>query len=190
MWQLLAAEAVKKKMNNSNSSKSTSSNKGGGGFFSDIPGWAKGIVIIIIIAIIAFITYKLFKKYFSETGASDREDVKDAQSDLNDLKKNGIIPSYNQSQYSNWANTLKTSFDGCGTQNDAWQRIFNQMKNDADVLALIATYGVRTYDGCNWEGDFNDKTGTLSAGLQDELSSGELGKLNKLLSDKNIKHQF
>jgi predicted metalloprotease len=179
MWQLLAAEAVKKKMEKSNSTASTG-----------IPGWAKGVIIIIIIVVVLFIAYKIYKKVSDVQMGSDKEDVKDTQQELNALIQGGTRPSYGQSQFSQWASTLRQSFDGCGTDNKVWENVFKSMRNKADVLALIATYGVRTYDGCNWEGDFNDKTGGLTAALNDELSSSEISKINTMLSNKNITFQF
>ncbi len=183
MWQyLLASEAVKQK--GKMASKLNAQNSAG------IPAWARGIIIIIILLVIIFIAYKLYKYISDRQGFSDREDIRDTQSDLNDLIKKGVKPSYNQSQYSSWASALRQSFDGCGTGNSVWENIFKALKNDADVLALNATYGTRTYDGCNWEGDYGDKTGTLAAALNDELSSSEISKINSMLSSKNIKFQY
>jgi hypothetical protein len=177
MWQLLAAEAVKKKMEKSNSTASTS-----------IPGWAKGVIIIIIIVVVLFIAYKIYKKVSDFQMGSDKEDVKDTQQELNALIQGGTRPSYGQAQFSQWASSLRESFDGCGTDNKVWKNIFTSMKNKADVLALIATYGVRTYDSCGpWTGD---TTGGLAAALNSEISESEMSELNTILSKKNITFQF
>jgi hypothetical protein len=183
MWQALLASEIASK-------KAGKSGGGSGSVSTAIPGWAKGIIYIIVIALLAFIGYKLFKKYFSEEGVSGREDVKDTQEDLNDLIKKGVKPTYKQSQYSSWAATLKEAFDGCGTDNGAWERIFPLMKNDADVLALNATFGQRVIDGCNWQGDFGEKTHTLPQAIQSELSSGEIKELNNMLVKNRIKFQY
>lgn len=160
-------------------------------FWKDLPGWARGIIVVIILLVIVFIAYKLYKFIMDRAEASGKEDVRDTQKDLNDLIKQGVKPTYQQSQYSNWAESLRLAFNGCGTSNATWERIFkNGVKNDADVLALIATYGERTYDGCNWEGDFGDKKQTLPSALTDELSSSEIGQINTWLTQKGIKYQF
>jgi hypothetical protein len=64
------------------------------------------------------------------------------------------------------------------------------MKNDADVLALNATFGQRVIDGCNWQGDFGEKTHTLPQAIQSELSSGEIKELNNMLVKNRIKFQY
>jgi len=161
------------------------------GIWKDLPGWAKGVIVVIILLVIVFIIYKAYKFISDKEGASSREDVKDAQKDLNKLIQQGVKPSYNQSQYNDWANSLRKAFDGCGTSNATWTRIFKDgIKNQADVLALVATYGERTYDGCNWEGDFGNTTTNLSGALQDELSSSEISQINKWLSEKGINYSF
>lgn len=182
MWQaLLASELASKKGGKSS---------GGSSVSTAIPGWAKGIIYIIVIALLAFIGYKLFKKYFNEEEASGREDVKDTQEELNELIKKGIKPTYKQAQYSTWASVLHEAFDGCGTDNDSWQRIFPQMKNEADVLALNATFGQRVIDGCNWQGDFSEKSLTLPQAIQSELRSGEIKELNNMLVKNRITFKY
>lgn len=156
----------------------------------DLPGWSKGVIVIIILLVVVLIAWKVYKFVSDSQGASDKEDVKDTQKDLNDLIKNGVKPTLSQAQLSGYATSLKDSFDGCGTDNKVWENAFGAMKNKADVLALIATYGIRTYDGCNWEGDFTDKTSGLPGALNAELSSSEIGKLNASLSTKGINYQF
>lgn len=158
--------------------------------FKDLPGWSKGVIIIIILLVVVLIAWKVYKFVSDGRGGSDKEDVKDAQKDLNDLIKNGVKPTMSQAQFSGYATSLREAFDGCGTDNKVWENVFKAMKNEADVLALIATYGTRTYDGCNWEGDWTDKTSGLPGAINAELSSSEIGKLNASLSSKGINYQF
>lgn len=156
--------------------------------WAEIPGWAKGVIIIIIIIAVLFIGYKIYKKATDFQLGSEKEDVKDTQQELNSLIQSGQKPTYSQAQFSQWANTLRNSFDGCGTDNKVWKNIFNSMKNKADVLALIATYGVRTFDACGpWTGD---ETLGLVAALNSELSESEISEINTILSKKNINFQI
>jgi hypothetical protein len=159
------------------------------GLWKGLPGWARGVIVVIILLVIVLIAYKLYKFIIDRAGASQGEDVRDTQKDLNDLIKQGIKPSYPQSQYSNWAESLRTSFDGCGTDNGAWQRIFKDgIKNKADVLSLNASYGIRTYDACGI--GTGDTTLTLPAAITDELSSSDIGQINTWLSQKSITYQY
>jgi len=177
------------------SSGTTSSavKSGIGKVWNDIPAWARGVIIVLLALIVFLIVWKLYKKFFGKDASeqwSAEEDVRDTQSDLNTLIQQGVKPSYQQGQYSQWADSIKTAFNGCGTTYSTIERIFNQMKNKADIMALSATFGVRKWDGCNWEGDFGDTEGTLAGGLTNELSSGEVEKLNNILKSKNINYTF
>ena len=157
-------------------------------FWKDLPGWAKGLIVVIILIVVIFILYKVYKMISDKQGSSDKGDVRDSQKDLNDLIKNGIKPSFQQSQYDGWANSLRLSFDGCGTDNGPWKSVFGKMNNKADVLSLIASYGIRTYDACGI--GTGDTSSTLPAAITDELSSSEISELNSMLSSKGITYQF
>ena len=168
--------------------------------WSILPGWARATIIIIVIVVVLIVVIKGGKKIIALIkdegdkdgggGASDKEDVVDNQKDCNKMKKDGAKESYGQGQYSAWATALKTAFDGCGTNNGSWRTVFGQMKNDIDVCFLISTYGIRKYDGCNWENDWGDKNGTLPRAINDELSESEIAEINAMFAKKNIKYRF
>lgn len=162
--------------------------------WSSLPGWARAAIIIIVIVVVLIVVIKggkkIIGKLFDKEGSSDKEDVFDVQKEVNKLKKEGASFPHSQAQYSIWAASLNQGFDGCGTSNGSWMTIFGEMKSDIDVLALIASYGIRTYDGCNWEGDFGDKNTTLPQAITSELSVSEISKINAMFAKNNITYRF
>lgn len=152
---------------------------------------ARGIIAVAAVGTTMYVGYKAYK-YFS--AADDRGDLKaenkDAAKDLKTLMQSGVKATYMDSQYTTWANQLKEAFDGCGTSNGTWRSIYGQMKNDVDVLKLQDAYGTRTFDECNWEGNFGDFEGTLSQAIVHELSTNEQSELNKLLETAKISIRY
>jgi len=123
-----------------------------------------------------FILYKLFKKQAPEvsTGAEVNKELTEA------IKKSPL--SYPLSQYKIGADILKTAMFDVGTDEDSIFRTFNYLKNNADFLALVTAFGIRP----KYEFGINVGNWNLGQWLQDELSSGELLKLNQLLVSKGI----
>lgn len=172
-----------KNLMQSNQSQSNS------GWYS-LPGWARALIILIVIIAAVFVLYKVYKKIADKEGSSDKEDVYDVQKEVNKLKREGAKFPHSQAQYSLWAASLNEAFDGCGTSNGTWMKVFGEMKSDIDVLALIATYGKRDYDGCNWEGDFGTKNSTLPQAITSELSENEISKINAMFAKNSISYRF
>lgn len=155
-------------------------------WFTEKPLWFQiGIIILI-----AFILYQIYKwiKAKAEAGNYNAA-VSQSQTALNQLAQQGVTPSYGQAQYTTWANSLESLFQGCTLANDsasgwpALSEIFNNMKNDADIYALIKAYGVRTTDRCGlWNGD---NSSDLSATITDHFSGAEAFLIRHSISDIN-----
>lgn len=132
---------------------------------SQVPWWAWAILLIVV-------GYLLYKAYIYVTVTLPQSKnytatVKNAQTELSNLASQGISPSYPQATFNGMANDLQQTFTGCGLD---WTGVvvptFQQMKNQADVYALISTYGVRTFDECGW-GSF---TGDLASAISYKTS--------------------
>lgn len=119
-----------------------------------------------------------------------KEELSDVTTQIIQLQQQGIKPTYGAVQYSTWANQLVEAFDGCGTSNQVWKSVFGKMRNNLDIAILIDTYGVRTFDECNWEGNFSDFTGSLSEALVHELSDDERDELNRILQSSGVNYTF
>lgn len=162
-----------------------------GKFIQDTPQWAKGVIAVAAIGG-AYLVYRSIKK------ASDKaKGVKpSASSELpanisSDIKEQAKATplSYRLSVYDTYAQDLFGAMYRCLTDEDTIYRIMGYMKNDADVLQLIKAFGVRPA-GC---GQVFIGNATLNEYFSDELTSTEIGIVNKILASKknpSIKYRF
>jgi hypothetical protein len=178
-------------------------------YYTELPSWAKGIVIVGGMAIVYFTTRTIFKRLRAAKDAQDsKRAVQDAEADRRRLSGNGMKASYSRTQYRTWANSLEQAYEGCDLSGQItwgadsplgavsfWSNsgyktasIFNQLKNDVDYLELSIAWGVRTYDDCGYfTGDVKDVD--LAKAIQDELTAREISNLNQILSKKGIKYR-
>lgn len=177
-------------------------------FWNTLPTWAKGVIAVGGVAISYFAVKSFIGKLKSDAAKADaRATQKNQEQELQNLRDNGVRPTYAESQYRSWADELQNQFDGCDfavrlpvDPRIVWNRnwsasgaklatIVLQMRNDADFLALSTAWGVeRTYDQCGWfTGEF---TGNLSQAVSDELAQPEINAINDYLANENIKYRF
>lgn len=171
------------------------------------------VLFVITLIIIAILLYMLFfvaiPGYIRKKKARNNYNaaVNQSQDALNQLATQGVKPSYAQAQYSTWANSIEQALSGCGT---GWASVIKptlqEMKNDADVFALIQAYGVRTIEECGWgsfEGDLGATIGYKFSGWQfcscnpipfvgncNCDTCGCIETINKILKSKSISFQF
>ncbi len=158
-------------------------------------GWGaseiKGLLIVAGvlagIGITGFLVYKGVKNYNAKRDS--KAQVNAAEDDLAGLIKNGVKPTLSNSQLQLISNNLFTAMNGYGTNEDAVIHEFAKINNEADMLALIKTYGTKTLSS----GSYNPApnfTGSLTAALAEELSDTYIAALNGLLSRKGIKNRI
>lgn len=103
------------------------------------------------------------------------------QGELNQWSNVGQTPSYQNTQYQIFADSLSAAMAYWGpanTDEKAIKNVFSQMNNNADVLKLIAAFGVRD----DWG---------LSKWLTYELNDEDKEKnVNSVLRSKGITYQF
>ena len=158
--------------------------------FSQLPPWAKGVLAmagIVAIGAVGYVIYKEIKKREADKG--NKAENTAANSELADLLRRGIKPSYQKSQYASYANSLWEAMDGYGTDSDLIMRIIANMKNDADFLALSSAYGIRTVSSGAGNPE-PDLKGTLSAALASELSNSKIKDINASMAKKGITYKF
>lgn len=169
-------------------------------YYADQPRWAKGLIGVTVVGGVAFIGWKIYRaaqrrKQIERAAALARQ----AASDLEKLIKDGVKPSWSKTQYEAWSQMLAQAMGGCGSDEDAILAVFGNMKNDADVLSLIATFGVRAYEPCFYTNPidhalwvFNQEAfaSSLDAWFARDLSTGNIDDINKVLSGKGIKYRF
>lgn len=155
------------------------------------PNQKKGITLVGGLLIAAGVVYAVYRIQKKTETRNSLEQAQAAGSELDKLLRTGKTKvSYNGSQFEGFSDTLRQAFNGCGTDELAIYRVFEQMRTYGDVLQLIATYGARKYDGCNWEGDFTDKEYSLTRALADEMDNTERAKINQILKDNGIVYTF
>ena len=110
-----------------------------------------------------------------------------AQAEANNLA-NQMPLSYPLSYYATAADILEVAMGGeyDGTDEDTIYNVFEQAHNLRDVLQLIASFGVRTYDA----GLFTTEDVALGAWLSYELDDGEIDEINSILQGKGINFMF
>jgi hypothetical protein len=168
--------------------------------YNQLPSWSRGIIGVVTIGAIAFVGYTIYSnikkaKDIKNANVGGRE----AEKELIELAKKGIKPSYSPSQYTNWVQRLVEAISDCGTDEASVYSVFQNMKNKADVLSLISSFGVQYYRPCGATQPisyakylFDNKSfgGSLATFLQYDLSVSEMQKINKILEGKKIDYKF
>lgn len=153
--------------------------------FTGIPGWAKGIILILIVLLIAWLVYKFYKTVGFKTD-DEKKQERDLRKDKDMLYGQGQRPTFTRTQYKSFADKLYWSGSGknvTGTQEDQIYAVFENMKNDLDIVLLTEAFGERKW--YPWQDSFN-----LGGYLTDELNQDELKVINNILAKKGIKSRF
>jgi len=145
--------------------------------YKELPSWAKGIVVVGGLVVVYVFGSSLYKKIFpSQSQIDAKQELDSSTKDLQKKLDIGIVPTYNDSQYIDWANQIASSLSGCLASITAYSTIrdiFSKLKNDADFLNLKLAYGTRTIPrGFICGGDIQDKT--MSQAIRVEFDSWEI----------------
>lgn len=155
------------------------------GFFKDIPGWAKGVILIIIILLIVWIVYKFVKTTGFKTG-EEREKEQEIKKDKDMFIDQGQKPSFPRTWYSAMADKIYSCGAGQrigGTDESCIYGVFVQLKNDLDVTLLTEAFGTRRKG-------FSLTDANLGGWLADELNPEELTALNGILARRKINYRY
>jgi len=158
--------------------------------WESLPPYAKGIIAVAGTAIAVgaiYVSYEAIKTYVANRNSN--KEVSELTNKLTQLGQQGIHPTISQQQADSLANGLEAAFQGYGSDFDVVKRSFNQIKNDADMVIILKSYGTRTISSGTWNPQ-SDFTGTLSATIADELSSGQVDELNTILQRSGITQKF
>lgn len=167
-------------------------------YYKDLPQWAKGVVVVGGIAIGYAVVSTIVKKI---TAASDlaklEKEINTADADLQNENRAGRRQTLSNSTLEAMSSAIVEASNDCGTEDDVILSRFDNIKNEADILAFVKTFGLRQKVRCPFSNDtresfWGSKTPpmTLSAMLASELSQGQLDKINEKLSAKGIKYRF
>ena len=167
-----------------------------GSTFNSLPPWAKGTIAVVATAsavLVAFYGVKAIKTIINNknTQGQDKE-VDSAKTDLQKLNKDAKTKQkLSNVSIQTIANAIKDESDGIGLEHNYYWAVstqLNKLQNDADYLALVEAFGVRTINsGIYFVPDFK---GTLSQVIHHALPQGDVDDLNKLLKKKGIKYRL
>lgn len=138
---------------------------------------------ILIYGAVGVGAYFLYKGIRKALGFSTATVV--ALKEQNEFIKQGMRPSFVDSQYKLFADTIYSAgFDVLfGTDEASIYAVFRRMNNDLDVNKLIVAFGTRRIE-------FSTASASLGGFLSSELDEKERGEINKILQAKNIKYRF
>ena len=137
----------------------------------------KRIISLAILIAVFVILFFIFKGQIKNLIHNVANNVENNRALDEEIKNTGTSPSFSDTQFKTYATRLYNAMKGAGTDEATVFAVFNDMQNTADVLKLISIYGMK---------DNED----LTQWLRGDLSSGEIKKLNSILSGKGIAYQF
>jgi hypothetical protein len=164
-----------------------------------VNGYVRGIAWLSTAAVAYIVGNSIVKAIKVQiANANDIAKLKQLESDLNNLSNKGIKPSYDVTQYNNWADAIEAGLQGCdltlsatvfGMLSNVGTRVWNvlsQLKNDADYLSLSKAYGQRTIPKSWTCGYSSNVTGGLDATLTRILNHQEVALINTRLGKMGL----
>lgn len=111
-------------------------------YYKDLPPYVKGAVIIGIGAVLFIVGKKLF--FPSESEKAKRQLLKSVDQEIANFFRQGMKPTYSDSQYSQFANQI---YEGmryiAGDDYTLVENTLKRMQNNLDVAKLIKAFGSR-----------------------------------------------
>jgi hypothetical protein len=165
-----------------------------------INGYIRGAAWLGTAAVLYIVGSSIVKAInVAQAQASEKAKQAQLDGDINKLANQGITPTYDASQYNNWADGIQAALTGCdytmsatliGILTDAgtsvWN-ILNQLNNDADFLSLTKAYGSDRVIIKHWYcGYANDVKGGLDATLTQILNPQEISYINSQFAKKGL----
>lgn len=101
----------------------------------------------------------------------------------------GSAPTMSEAKFKEIADKIFIAMDGYGTNTDTIINQFSLLKNNDDVMSLIAAYGIKDISSGKYNPipDFN---GNLPEALANELSQTQISELNSILVKSGITIRF
>lgn len=137
------------------------------------------IVGLIALLLLVLFAWKRILRFVDTLKA--RQEAADLKAEINPANL-----SYTASNYKAFADTIKSAFDGAGTDESTIYNTIKKMHNREDLLQLIIAYGTREIS----KFPFGTFAGSLPATISEEMTAEEITRINSILSDKGINYQF
>lgn len=142
----------------------------------------------IVLGVALFLLYKLgfFKKSNTGSGFLGGLLGEDYSSPLDPLEKDlqrykniGIVPSYNDSYYSSFADAIEMENKSLNTNEQAIYDLFRELRNEPDLIKLKIAFGTR-------RPNMETSSYGLSGFLRADLNESEMIEVNKILKSKAL----
>jgi hypothetical protein len=167
-------------------------------YYQELPSWAKGVVVVGGLTVSYIFVSQLIGRFRQQRDSKEQlEEITGANSDLKKLAQQGIYPTLSKPALDAMSSAIIDAVNGCGTDNQKIISQFQKLNNDADILALVAVFGLRKKQRCIFSDDaredfFSQFTPpmSLTAHLQSDMNDAEIKKINNILIDRGIKYQF
>jgi hypothetical protein len=141
---------------------------------------------LIVTALILGVGYFLYRKLKGTSTPSNAE----INSQLGG--NTGVNPTLSLDKFKEIADKIYVAFNGYGTDLNGTNGLINQfslLRNNDDLMALIAAYGIREVDGGMWNPLPNFK-GNLVQTIGNELSNSEISQINSTMVKSGISIRF
>ncbi len=106
--------------------------------------------------------------------------------------KTGVNPTLTQDKMNELANKMFTAFSGFGTDidgNNGLMNLFSTIKNNDDLMGVIAAYGIKEVSSGSWN-FMPNFTGNLPETLANECSDSEILKINSVMVKSGVSIRF
>lgn len=114
-------------------------------YYTELPSWAKGVVVVAGVGGAVIIGNKIYKKIFpSQSEKQAKQFVNTIKTDINRWRFEGLTPSYPEAQYLTLANSVYEGMKYCvGDSYSNVEDVLKKMQNNLDVALLIDAFGIR-----------------------------------------------
>jgi hypothetical protein len=141
---------------------------------------------LIVTALILGVGYFLYNKFKGSPAPSNAE--------INAVLggNTGANPTLSVDKLKEIADKIYVAFNGYGTDVNGNNGLINQfalLRNNDDLMGLIAAYGIREVGGGMWNPLPNFK-GNLVQTISDELSNSEISQINSIIVKSGITIRF
>jgi len=155
-------------------------------YYSQLPPWAKGLVVIVFLGIAVYLII-IISKYFKKLNQN-----KQFNQDYDEFCGN-VKPSFPATTYTNLADKIYEAgcpYVGCvGTDEEAIYDAFKQLNTDCDAILLDKAFGTRDPRG-GFCIPFTTCDVRLGQWLMTELSADSIEEINKILTSKGLTTRF
>lgn len=166
--------------------------------YTELPSWAKGVVVVGGLTVTYLAVTSIIRKFKeSKLKSESLAEINNANSELNTQIKSGKGPTIARSQAEVMANAIVSASNDCGTDEKKIYAQFDKINNQADILLFIDVFGLRKKVRCPFSDDpresfFSADTPpmSLSAMVNSELDATQIATLNNKLASKGITYKF